>query len=206
MKKTKHEDGISLVELIVSLGILVIISGSGATAIIGSLTATRLAKEHAQASAYAQEGIEAVKSIRNRGWEELVNGSYDVTDDQDFWELTEEQHTFQDKYARIIIIEDAEIEGEIDPEAKKITSRVTWNHGPVRISQVEYFTYLTNWQTVRAHVPGGPSVGTCNDYCLTLGRSSGFCAPVPGHCDYYVAFADQFCTGGPSRDTCCCDE
>jgi type II secretory pathway pseudopilin PulG len=201
-----NNKGQSLIEFIVAVGILIIISATGAIAVLGSLSATRLAKEQVQASGYAQEGIEASKSIRNQDWDFLINGSYGIDDSQGFWEFTETPNTLEDKFTRTIIIEDAEINGEVYPDTKKISSTASWNYSPTRPKQIEYITYLTKWQTTRAVLPGGAAYGTCNDYCVSIGYSLGICAENPNKCVNYVPFGDQYCMGGPSEDTCCCQE
>lgn len=202
----KNSKGQSLIEFIIAIGILVIVGGSGAIAVLGSLTATRLAKERTQATGFALEGIEAVKSIRNQGWENMVNGTHGLTDSQGFWEFSGNSDTLGAKYTRTIILEDTEVDGEVISEAKKVTSTVFWNYTPTRPNQVQYVTYLTDWKTVKAVAPGGSAYGTCNDYCASLGFTSGTCSPNPTQCTHYLPYADQFCLGGPSEDTCCCSE
>jgi len=206
LRTNQKNKGQSLIEFVIAIGVLVIITASGTTALLGSLSVNRFAKEGTQASGYAQEGIEAAKSIRNQDWDNLANGTYGIDDSSGSWEFTGSPNILLSKFTRTIVVEDAELGGEVLDETKKITSIVSWNHVPSKVSRVEYVTYLTDWQTTKAYVPGGPEYGTCNDYCVSVGYGSGSCEPVPGSCQYNIPYANQFCLGGPSADNCCCEE
>ena len=198
--------GQSLIEFVIAIGVLVIITASGTTALLSSLSINRFAKEGTQASGYAQEGLEAAKSIRNQDWDNLENGPHGADDSSGSWKFMGSSNIFLGKFTRVIVVEDAELEGEALSETKKITSTVSWNHIPSKTSRVKYITYLTDWQTTKAYVPGGIEQGTCNNYCLSVGYSSGSCKSVPSKCQYNMPYANQFCLGGPSEDNCCCTE
>lgn len=49
---------------------------------------------------------------------------------------------------------------------------------------------------------------TCSNYCLNTGYLSGTCRKNAKDCtnfgEVYESAGDQYCTGGPSTDTCCC--
>jgi len=205
LTKQKNK-GQSLIEFVVAIGILVIITASGTTALLSSLSINRFSKEEIQASGYAQEGLEAAKSIRNQDWDNLANGTYGIDDSSGSWKFADSSNILLSKFTRVIKVEDAELEGEILSETKKITSTVSWNHVPSKTSRVKYVTYLTDWQTTKSYVPGGPEYGTCNDYCVSVGYTSGNCASVPGSCQHNIPYANQFCLEGPSADNCCCTE
>lgn len=53
-----------------------------------------------------------------------------------------------------------------------------------------------------------PGVSTCSDYCQGEGYSSGICRQDAAVCtangETHESGGDQYCTGGPSEDTCCC--
>lgn len=77
MKKNKN--GFSLVELLVAIAIFITFAGSASSAILGSYRLSRRGEENFQASAIAAEGIEAVRSVRNNSWDNLVDGTYGLT-------------------------------------------------------------------------------------------------------------------------------
>ncbi|MFH1451449.1 MAG: fibronectin type III domain-containing protein [bacterium] len=57
-----------------------------------------------------------------------------------------------------------------------------------------------------ATLPSVPQ--TCLQYCQSLAYSNGTCRSNSSRCnqfsEIYESVGDQFCTGGPSADTCCC--
>lgn len=61
-----NEKGQSLIELIVSLTIAILVLGSLTFAILTSLRNAQFAKNQAQATKLAQEGLEKVRSLRDR--------------------------------------------------------------------------------------------------------------------------------------------
>ena len=64
--------GQSLLELIIALAIFSIIVISIATTSLGGYTGLIRGGEYLRASAFSQEGIEAIRSIRDRAWNELI--------------------------------------------------------------------------------------------------------------------------------------
>lgn len=115
--------------------------------------------------------------------------------------------------------------GSIDEDTKFITSSVSWNFTAVRLLNVELNSYLTNWGESIGGIPSGsptptpsptpiptptatPAPNTCESFCQSSGYSSGICRRNAAACsqngETYQGGGDQFCTGGPSFDTCCC--
>lgn len=77
------KNGFTLVEVIVSLGIISLVSVSAMSAVSLSLTSAAKIKNDLIAAGLAQEGLEIVRSIRDRDWHlgssfgaSLPNGSY----------------------------------------------------------------------------------------------------------------------------------
>ena len=210
--------GQSIVEVIIAVSILIIIASSAVIGILGSLSTSRLAKEETEAAFFANEAMEAMQSIRNQGFDNLVDGTYGLTDINGFWELSGTSDTDPSgKYTREVIIETinrdingdiAPVSGNEDPDSKRITVNVNWDFTPTRNNTIELVTYLTNWQN--AVDPGGagpPPITTCTDYCRGLLYSSGACRRNPNECagsgEVNEQGGDQFCTTNPN-DTCCC--
>jgi hypothetical protein len=56
--------------------------------------------------------------------------------------------------------------------------------------------------------PSPPSVSSCDSYCSSLNYSGGVCRKNRRACnkagETYVRAGNQYCTGGRSADTCCC--
>lgn len=105
------------------------------------------------ALAYAQEGIEAMRSIRDVNFMLLTNGDHGLERKNDMWVRTQAPENIDDFYYRTIVVSDvirdeegniAE-EGLVDPYTKKIVSRVEWSWGGVLPQSVYLETYLSNW-------------------------------------------------------------
>lgn len=172
----KIRSGQSIVEVIIAISILVIIGSSSIIAVLGSFSTTRLSKEQTRATYLAEEGIEAVKSIKNQGWENLVNGEYGVSSESGKWAFAG-NFDVSGKYTRKVKVSDvyringeiSKSEGEIDPDTKKITSSVSWNFSPTRENNVSLIEYLTNWQESKYKGPRTPEAAA-----LTVDTSSAY--------------------------------
>jgi len=146
--------GQSLIELIIAIGIFATIISSLAFFILESYISGKLAKEITIANFLAQEGLEAVRSIRDYSWTELISGSYGLAISGGHWILQGNQEDVGDELkggARQILIED------LDANRKKIISKINWQLDGGKNEEVKLVTYLTNWQKV--------SVGYCAGTC-----------------------------------------
>ncbi len=204
----KRNLGISIIEFIVAVGILTIITGAGTTAILGALISNKGAETHTKALGIANEGIEATRAIKNNSWGDLVNGVYEVEYQDPYWTLIPYTgNLIQNKFSRMISIEDTNIGDGIQWEIKKVEATVNWSQSEQRTGTVKIGTYFTDWRTARAAIPGGPAYGTCNDFCASLGYRDGSCWAFGFWCSLfgrtYIPYGSQFCSGTWSN-VCCC--
>lgn len=146
--------GLSIIEIILAMAILIIIASSGVTVILHSLAMNRLSAEQSQASFIALEGMEAVRSIRNFNFTNLTAGTYGVDASGDTWVLSGSADTLDD-YTRTMRIQDVyrdlsgnivDSGGSLDPDTKKITSHVSWSFSLNRNNNLNFINYLTNWK------------------------------------------------------------
>jgi len=86
----------------------------------------------------AQEGIEAVKNIRDTGFRNLTIGNHGISLDQNQWVLSGAEDTI-DIYTRVINI------SQIDHNIKRITSTVSWSGVRGTLESTSLSLYLTNW-------------------------------------------------------------
>lgn len=151
-----NNKGLSVIEVILAAAIFVIFSAGAVSLILHSLSSTRLSGEQLIANTYASEGIDAVKSIANQSYANLVNtlGVGVSVNGSNVWTFSGTNNTF-DKYTRVITIEDAQRDGSgnvvnsggtVDPNTKKVTSTVTWQFSSNRNNDVTLTTYITNWR------------------------------------------------------------
>lgn len=150
---TSYSAGISMVELLVAMGIFLIVVVTGLTTIIHSFNVNTLSGDEVEATLLAQQGIEAVTSVRNQDWANITAGSYQVDATGGSWVLNAGSQTIG-SFTRNITIESVQRNGSdqivnsggtVDPDTYKVTSEVAWNPSPTRNNSVSLVTYLTNW-------------------------------------------------------------
>lgn len=152
LKLRKHQAGqrgFSAVEVLLAatvFGVLV-------TAIIGAIVYGRQSVANAgdrnRANLIAEEGLEAVRNIRDADYANLTNGTYGLAINSGVWNLSGAQDT-TDIYTRQITIADN------DTNRKLITARVTWGTGN-QTKETTVTTQLTNWaSTITQPTATGP--------------------------------------------------
>jgi len=156
MKKNIHysKNGFSLVEIVLAIAIFMILAVVGITT---SFSVNKLSSEQLFADLYAQEGIEAIRSIKNRGWSNLAVGTYGLSSSTGVWAFSGNEDS-RDKYTRQIIVSGVQRDvngnivasgGVIDVDTLKIDSEVNWNFSGPRNDTVKHSTFLTNFKKTK---------------------------------------------------------
>lgn len=216
------KQGQSVIEVIIAVSLFVIITVSSVVTLLGSFSTTRLASEETQATYYAVEGLEAVQSIRNQNWDNLMNGDYGLSSSGNVWSFSGASDV-NGKFTRVISISDVERDGSgnivssggtVDPEIKNIVSTITWSFTPSRNNTVSSTTYLTNWQISRniGGVNSGPQpqIGSedCLIFCKSLGYSFATCRKGVPQCtangEINESKGNRYCQNEANGATCCC--
>ena len=226
---SKSSNGQSVIEVIIAVAIFIIIEGSAVVTVLGSFLTSRQGEEETNATFLAIEGLDAVTSIRNQSWDNLTDGDHGLNSTLGVWSFSGTSDPPVGKYTRKITVGSVERDasgdivsggGTVDVDTKKVSSQVSWNFVPSKLTLVELTSYYTNWQEVKitpspALTPTStptptptPTFNSCNAVCLGSGYSVGTCRKNPSQCnsngEVYQSGGDQFCTGGPNADTCCC--
>ncbi len=147
-----NQKGQSLIELIVALGILVIIVSGITFLILNTYTLNREADERTRAVFIAEEGLEAVRSIRDNDWGDLPSdGDYCIALSGGNWIFDPNPPPCSqiDKFNRTITIQD------LSQNKKRVSSQVTWDFEEGKTRDVSLVSFFTNWQ---APVPSPPTV------------------------------------------------
>ena len=146
--------GFSLIEIIIAIAIFSIIIAGGLTGFIPILNQNRQSNEIIQANRLAEEGLEAVRSIRNRDFNLLSAGNKGVGISSNLWNFNGTSDT-AGKFTRQISITAANRDtngilvatgGTTDPDTWLIKSLVTWNYSVGQTKQFSLDTILTNWR------------------------------------------------------------
>ncbi len=154
-----NQRGQSLLEIIIALAIFALIGSFMAPFIVGSFVGLERGGEQTQAEALAQEGIEAVRSIRDGAWNEIFyNQSAVIIANSGQWIFDGEGTTEQiGQFTRTITFDDVcrNISDEIvpcpgnytDAHSKKTTVVVNWEPTIGATNFVQQVAYLTNWDS-----------------------------------------------------------
>lgn len=156
--KIKDNRGQGILEIIIAMAIFSLIAASIASMILGSFSGLEQGGEYTQAEALAQEGIEAIRSIREGAWNENIYNQSAVSISSNKWifdgEGTDETIG---QFTRTITFDNVcrDINDDIttcpgsytDVHSKKVTVTVEWAIREGISNSVEKVTYLTNWDS-----------------------------------------------------------
>jgi Tfp pilus assembly protein PilV len=149
--------GFSVIEVILAVTLFMFLATGVILAVLQGLDSNRLGEEQTVASQYASEGIEAVRSIKNQNFANLVNSTgTGIQRVSNVWTFSGANNILNSKYTRVIQVDEVRRDcstnsivtsgGVIDPMTKKITSTVSWNFTPTRSNSVQLVSYLTDWK------------------------------------------------------------
>lgn len=157
-KKGSFAAGFGIIEIAVVAGIVsVVFLGMFQLAIVANRPVAGSARE-TEATYLAEEGIEAVRVLRNEGWDSHITTisnttNYYPTISANRWTLnTIDPGAINGTYTRVIVLsavyrdtdDNISSTGTLDANTRKVTSTVTWNeHGIIRSVVLE--TYITNF-------------------------------------------------------------
>lgn len=131
--------GFSLIEVLLTVAIFSMF----VVALVGVLSlgeeSSSLGGKRSQAVFLSEEGLEAVRNIRDENFTNLVDGSYGLVKIGNQWDLSPLPDV-KDIFTRSINI------STVDANTKLIISTVDWPQNLQRNGSVVLTTYLTNWK------------------------------------------------------------
>ncbi len=113
---------------------------------------TLSAGNHTRAVILANEGLEAVRNIRDSGFSNLPIGTYGLVLSGNQWTLSGSQDVSGIFTRRIII-------SSVDSNRKNIAINVTWQQNPQSVGTVSLSTRVTNWIASGTGAGGGGGGG-----------------------------------------------
>lgn len=135
--------GQMIIELLVAFGLASILLPAIMIGFVSGSSGKVQQQQRLKATGYLEEGIEAVRSVREADWNNIsINGTYhpDITGNS--WTLSNGTETIED-FTRKIEISDVT---PLDPSKKQITVTVSWNNIlPTNVSSV---FILTRWKNI----------------------------------------------------------
>lgn len=166
--KLVRQRGFTVVEAVVAMSVFAIAIVGGIQTVLTAQRLSNEGKDTIQAANYLEEGLEAVRSIRDSSWTDIATaGPYHLTSDTGAitpWQLIPDGSETLGKFTRTIEIADvrrADTDGSgtlsaednivqsggefDDPDTKRITATVSWEEDSRTVTR-SISTYLTNWQ------------------------------------------------------------
>lgn len=152
-KSVTKKSGISLVEVLLAIGIFAVFSLGIFYLSVETLKRDVKIESASEAILYAQEGLEAVISMRDRNFLLLTNGDHGLELVNNLWTFIPAPENIDGFFSRTITIADVyrdasgniAASGNFDPNTKKITSEVSWFLRGIFPQSNTLVTYLTNW-------------------------------------------------------------
>lgn len=122
------------------------------------LRLSRETSHSVKASYLLEEGVEAIRSIRDRGWTAnitplLTDTTYYLHWDGEIWEATTTPELIDDFFTRVFVVDnvyrdandDIAETGTLDPDTKKFTVSVSWPTQSGATTARSVSTYYTNF-------------------------------------------------------------
>ena len=148
--------GFSSVEALLAASLFALL----VTAFVGTYLygqeSTTLAGNRARAMMRAEEGLEAVRTIRDFAWNELLYDQSAIAVSSGTWSFVGEGSSeITGEFTRTLLFGDVCRDGSnqivacpgssTDAHTKRVTSTVTWQQNPQRTGESALTTYLQNW-------------------------------------------------------------
>lgn len=135
------KNGQSLIEALIAMSAAVLIIGGLLVAVTVSIKSAQFSRNQTLATKYANEGMEAVRSIRDRSWALLVYGNYGLQVSGQ-WSFASNPDTPAVGFTRVVKVEDV---APVDANKKKVTVTVSWSDAS-GTHKSELVSYFTKWQ------------------------------------------------------------
>jgi len=132
----------SLIEVLLSISLFSIFVMMLVAALLQSQENADLTSNRLRAAQFAEEGLEAMRSIKNENYEGLSDGDYGLSWTGGKWILSGTQDT-QDRFIRQVNI------STISDSLKLVRLTVTWPQTAARTATLSFESYLSNWSLPR---------------------------------------------------------
>lgn len=141
-KMSNVQGGFSLVEVLLAVSVFALIVTALAGAMIYGQQSTAISGERARAAFLAEEGLEAVRNIRDDDYAILTSGAKGLAISSNQWVFSGASDT-TGIFTRSITISPV---GGAASNKKNVTVNVTWQQNQQRTGSVSLVARLTNWQ------------------------------------------------------------
>lgn len=130
--------GFSIIEALLAGALFAILAGVFTSAVLEGTEGAVVAGARARSLLLADEGLEAVRNIRDSSFSLLTVGTHGMAVSGNQW-IFSGSSDVTDIFTRRVSV------ATVDSDRKQVTSTVTWQQTPQRTGSVSLVTYLTNW-------------------------------------------------------------
>jgi len=139
----KMKKGFSLIEIILAVAIFALVASFFIFAFIESYKIHEKARDWRMATILAEEGIEAVRSIRDSNYDNIPsNQSYGLIMESEGWKLIKGYQEKINKFNRELMF-DSDISSS---KGIRVISIVSWRALDGLDQRIELYSLLTNWR------------------------------------------------------------
>ena len=182
-------------EVLLAGTILAILS----SALIGSIIYGRetavLAGYRSRAVLLAEEGLEAVRNIRDENFSNLSDGTYGLA-------VSSSQWVFSGSSDAVGIFTRSIVISSVDANTKQAEVIIAWQPPFFRQDEVRGTAYFTDWKRIQEE-----EISSCDAYCTSQEYNGGVCRQNANRCgrsgETHEEGGDSYCTIKPMY-TCCC--
>jgi hypothetical protein len=135
-----REFGALAIEVLLAASLIVVLIGATIGIYVFSQQSAEQSSDSMTATGYATKAIEVAKVLRDRGFDNLPEGTFGIEYSEGQWDLTE-QPTVENGFTSTIAIND------INPDKKEIAVSITWTPSEFGSEkELQLTTTLTNWR------------------------------------------------------------
>jgi prepilin-type N-terminal cleavage/methylation domain-containing protein len=155
MVKIKNKFGFSLVEILLAISVFAIFSVGIVYLALDTLNRDAKSAQNNEAVFYAQEGLEAVRNIRDKNYLFLTNGNHGLVFTNNEWDLGLSTEKVDDLYERTITVSDVyrneagniDDSGDVlDQDTKKVDVKIAWLQAGIIPRFMTLTEYMSNWR------------------------------------------------------------
>lgn len=175
----KNKNGFSLVEVLLSGALFAILAMVLLGGLIYGQEGTLTGGKTTRATLLAEEGLEAVRNIRDNNFSNLVDGTYGLAISGGKWTLSGASD-LTDIFTRNVVI------STIDTDRKNVVANVTWQQNAQRSGSVSLASRLMYWRKIVQTIGNWANPNVLISSLDLSGGSSGTKIQVQGTYAYMV--------------------
>jgi Tfp pilus assembly protein PilV len=141
LSNTKRVRGFLLVEMVLAGSLFILFLTAFTGVFYYGLQSSSSAGDRSRAVMFAEEGQEAVRSMKNTNFSSLADGTYGLMYSNNMWNLVPTGDVLG-VYTRQVTVT------TLDPNRKNVTVTISWQQTPTRLGSISTQAVLTNWKTI----------------------------------------------------------